>query len=205
MSEIDSRGNPQPLTGGIKDELLLLSSLVLFVGLVSTEAYYSYFSVRYQLLGLPSSHVIYRGLTVLIDAPYLLVPYLAAAIWLWLSNHAKLDGRHRWHRLRGPLAYALIVCVPGITYPLARHAGVAQARADLRAAGSSLPRVLTMEVSRNGGNLHVYGDEDRLRLLLTTPDHVIVFPLPENSNQIPVIRRFLKGDVHVIETEARTR
>ena len=99
MSGTESGSSPQPRAGLIKDELLTLSSLVLFAGIISTEAYYDSFSVRYRLLGLPSSHVVYRGLTILIDAPYLLVPYLLAAIRL-CSLIASQDGRFTYWFLR---------------------------------------------------------------------------------------------------------
>src|SRR5690242_5635927 len=44
----------EALSSTIKDELILISFLVLFVGIISTETYYHVFGVRYQFLSLPT-------------------------------------------------------------------------------------------------------------------------------------------------------
>jgi hypothetical protein len=45
------------LATALKEQLALLASLVLLVGLVSTDAYYASFQISYQQLALPTARV----------------------------------------------------------------------------------------------------------------------------------------------------
>src|SRR5438477_9600817 len=99
---------PVALPGIIKDQLILLSFLVLLAGIVSTETYYAVFGVKYQFLSLPSFHLIYRGLTSLFDAPLLLLTYAAAALWLVLDMYGAAKRWDRFLRYRGVASYGFL-------------------------------------------------------------------------------------------------
>jgi hypothetical protein len=134
------------LAGVIKDEIILIGSLIFFVGIISTDSYYNRFSITYQFLDLPTFHIIYRGLTAPLDSPSLFIPYLLAVGWLALDNFA---GRRQWKTyldFRGVLIYLLIVLLVAIAYPLARSAGERLAETDLRKDTSTLPRVVYLQL-----------------------------------------------------------
>jgi|SRR5471032_843545 len=185
------------MTSLLKEQLALLGSLVLFVGLVSTEAYYAAFQVSYQHLSLPASHVVLRGLTVLVDAPYLLLPYAAAVAWL-LRNDTK---RKKQSGVPAPvLTYVFLAALVCLTYPLAQHAGLAQADRDSREGTSRLPRVSRLELE--GADASVTPLEIPYRVLVTDGDFVfLIRPIPVGETATTAnTRRISKGRVHEIET-----
>jgi hypothetical protein len=183
----------------LKDELVLIGILVLLVGIASTEAYYGQFGVNYQFLSLSSSHVLYRGLTVLIDAPYLFVPYVAAVLWLSMNHYALLRGWARFPYLRLPLSYLVIMVLLLTTYPLARLAGKKEASLDIRERSCTLPRIHGL-ITKDGKTS--ISKSDNYRLLLTASDFVIIFtPLPESAEAAePFVRRLPKGDISEFAT-----
>lgn len=186
-----------PLAAAIRDELLLLGSLVVLVGIASLEAYYSAFGLRYQFIGMPSSHILYRGLTILLDAPLLLVPYTIAATWILIDRYAATDS---WvMRARAPMTYVLIVVLLLGTYPLARMAGLDQARQDMVEATTSLPRVLSI-LLENGESFEP--ERGEYRLLLVSADELVVF-LPEERrvrDAVPNVIHIKKSTVNTFNT-----
>src|SRR4051812_8536687 len=76
--EKDQKEKSVTIAAIIKDQLVILGSLVLAVGIISTHSYYAVFGIKYQMLDLPTFHMVYHGLLILIDAPYLLAPYFIA-------------------------------------------------------------------------------------------------------------------------------
>ena len=70
------------LASALKEQLALITFVVLFAGMVSTETYYAAFGIRYQLLELSVAHLVSRGLTAVVDSPFLLIAYVAAILWL---------------------------------------------------------------------------------------------------------------------------
>src|SRR5882672_3320256 len=106
----DKQGeNPPPISGIIKDQLVLISFLVFFVGIISTHTYYASFGIKYQFLDLPTFHIIYYGLLILIDAPYLVIPYVLVIAWLGLDGYSAASRLRRFTQLRGLLTYILII------------------------------------------------------------------------------------------------
>ena len=189
------------LSGLIKDEIVLITFLVFFVGIISTDRYYAAFGVKYQFLDMPPFHIIYRGLTVLIDAPYLLLPYAAAVAWLGFDSHAVARGWRGFTRFRGSATYALILLLLLITYPLALLAGDKQASRDIYEQSCTLPKIINLKVASEA-----YGFDRKYRLLVVDSDYLVIFkPLDQSEgesidNTIPNIKRFSKGDVHLVET-----
>ena len=168
------------------------------MGIISTDAYYAQFAVKYQFLNLPVSHIIYRGLTVLIDAPYLLLPYLLAVAWMAFDIYATKHLRSTFRTMRTIAAYSITLVILAVTYPLAVKAGIGQAQNDLYDKTSSLPHVVRLVTTKE----EFAGPDRNYRLLMTDASFVIVFkPLDANDRgAVPHIKRFSKGDIYVIET-----
>jgi hypothetical protein len=201
--ELQEKESPQKedstFSSIIKDEILLIGLFVLFIGIIHTETYYSAFGVRYQFLELPTFHVIYRGLTAIIAAPYLLIPYVLAIGWLGFERYITSEKRPRLLRFRRLVSFFVIFILLVITYPLARLAGQREAKSDLYVETSALPQILNLELS---GDV-VYGPEAGYRLLVVDSDYLVVFkPLKQSDiSAAPIIKRFSKGGVNVIETD----
>lgn len=201
-------GNTQSISASLKDELLLIGFLVLFVGIISTDTYYAAFGVRYQFLSLPSFHIVYRGLTVLRDAPYLLLPYGLVVIYFWLDRdidqRAMNFGSQRWRTL---LSYVVILAMLAVTYPLARRAGRSVAELDLHETTSTLPEVVYLGIDEDANQDQeisdtLVDDQTSYRLLLIQSDYVVIFkPIKAGApNYFPNIKWIEKGDLKVIET-----
>src|ERR1041385_7956062 len=167
----DKREKSATIIEIIKDQLVILGSLVLAVGIISTHSYYAAFGIKYQTLDLPTFHIVYHGLLILVDAPYLLVPYFIAVAWLCFGSYASTRDWNKFITLRIPLTYALILGLFVVTFPLARLAGTKQADADLHEQTSRLPRIVNMELS-NGTK---YGFGDGYRLLEADSTYTTVF------------------------------
>jgi hypothetical protein len=182
----------------IKDQLILISSLIFFVGIVSTHTYYAVFGIKYQFLDLPTFHIIYHGLIILVDAPYLLIPYILSIAWMVSDNYLNLNLLTRLIKYRAFFTYILIVILLGCTYPLAQIAGRRQAEVDLYENTSTLPKIVYMDLA--DGQKYTLGNGYRL-LVVDSTYNIIFKPLePGDESTLPNIKRISKGKVNVIET-----
>jgi hypothetical protein len=190
--------SPAPISGIIKDQLVLIGFLIFFVGIISTHTYYASFGIKYQFLDLPTFHIIYHGLLILIDAPYLIIPYLVAVVWLGLDSYTKVKRWRKLAQLRGVLTYILVIPLLAISFPLARHAGEKLADVDLHENSSQLPKIVNLQLSSG----EKYGMADQYRLLVVDSTYTVIFkPLdPGDNSTLPNIKRFSKSQINVIET-----
>ena len=97
------------LIGPLKDQIALLALLVTLAGLASTEAYYARFDLQYQFLGLPATHIVYRGIGIVSAHLYVVLPYALASAWL-----LKLAGQVaplRSERFQLMLTYGIVLIV----------------------------------------------------------------------------------------------
>lgn len=188
----------QTLAAVIKDEIILIGSLVFFVGIISTDTYYSKFGISYQFLDLPTFHIIYRGITMVLDAPCLVIPYILAVVWFVVDSFAAKKGHVGFIHYRGPTTYLVILILLAISYPLASRAGSKKAKADLYQATSMLPKIVYLELKT--GEKFTLGDG--FRLLVIDSSYVVFFkPLEANATStFPNIKRFPKENANVIET-----
>jgi hypothetical protein len=198
MKEKDKREDESEstsLASVLKEEVLVLGFLILYVGIVSADAYYRYFGVKYQLLNLPS--VQYRGSILLFYSPSLLVPFTLVAIWLIVDRYA-MKTYARFRRARHIAVYVVMLLILLIAYQLAVRAGMKEAEKDMYETSSSLPKVVKLVTAKET----LIGADSNLRLLMVDEDFVIVFePLkPSETEAFPHMKRFAKGDVNVIET-----
>src|SRR5581483_643969 len=169
---------------------------ILFVGIISTDAYYSAFGMKYQFLHLPPFHIIYRGMTVLLVYPYLFIPYSFTVLLLVIDFYAARKKWAKYFLFRSLQTYLLLFLLLALTYPLAVNAGWKGAKLDMREK-STLPRVITLNMKNAS-----FGGQDNLRLLIADSDYVVVFqPIDEvRGATSPLVQRYLKGDVYVLET-----
>ena len=128
----------------LKENLALLSLMVVLAGTSSSDSYYAVFGVRYQSLDLPASHILFRGLTAVWGYPPLGIAYLAAlAIMAGQSRVAVLLGgldRVRW------LNHAAIVLAVVVAWAGGNRAGSQAARQDASSASSSLPLISRIDL-----------------------------------------------------------
>lgn len=188
MGGMTQSSAPAGLASALKEQLALITFVVMFAGLVSTETYYSAFGIRFQVLALSIPHLVSRGLTAVIDGPFLLLAYLTAIVWL--AAGAAWTGVQR-PRLAGfiPLiSYALIFVVVAVAYYSAVAAGRHAAERDLAGATSRLPTVQAMN-SADGKPLPYHG----FRLLTVGADTVALFKPAQSRAESPFIH-LLKRD-----------
>lgn len=184
------------LIGPLKDQIALLALLVTLAGLASTEAYYARFNLQYQFLGLPASHIVYRGISIVRSGLFVCLPYLLASSWLLLvaSRIAPLHSE----RIQLTLTYFIVLVVTIATYGLAWLAGSQQAGRDRVESTCTLPKVMAASMK----DLPDIDAGQKYRLLLMDNDTIVVFkPLGSaSSDQAPLIKRIAKDAVRIIET-----
>ena len=184
------------LIGPLKDQIALLALLVTLAGLASTEAYYARFNLQYQFLGLPASHIVYRGISIVRSGFYVCLPYLLASGWLMVvaSRTALLHSE----RIQLTLTYLIVLVVTITTYALAWLAGAQQADRDRVEGTCTLPKVMA-EVMKDLPDIDA---GQKYRLLLMDNDTIVIFkPLASpGSDRSPLIKRVSKDAVRTIET-----
>lgn len=190
------RSSGATLIGPLKDQIALLALLVTLAGLASTEGYYTHFNLQYQFLGIPATHIVYRGISIVWSGFYVCLPYLAASSWLLI-----IAGRAtplRSERFQLTLTYAVVLVVTIATYLLAWLAGGRQADRDRVESTCTLPRVMAAAI-KDMDNIDA---GKKYRLLLMDNDYIVIFQ-PTNSaysDQPPLIKRFSKDVVQSLET-----
>lgn len=131
---------PKDLAEILKAQLGMVALVVLLSGTVYADAYYSQFGLKLSSMGFPSSYVLYRGITAVMVAPSVAIPYLLSILWMlideWYSDKWVL-----WRRLRVPTTYFVLLLVLASSYLLAYRAGVRRALDDMRMETSTLPRI----------------------------------------------------------------
>jgi len=175
----------------IKDQLIILSFLVLYVGIVDTEAYYSAFGVRYQLLSFPSFHVMYRGLTAVRAAWYLAIPYVLILLWFYFEERHK-DRLSPGTRILVSSMMAIVLV--SISYPIAQYVGFQEAYKDMNEKTSRLPMIACLR----------YTDDKECRyqhhrLLLSIGDEIILFQ-PVSRPSYPNVIHLKRGGVDEFTT-----
>lgn len=186
----------------IKEQLSLLSLLVFFVGIVSTETYYAAFNVKYQTLSLPVFHIIYRGLTAILHNWLILGVYVLAALWLALQDAIVASASQKHNILAAILPYLFVGFVVVANYCLARDAGNTAAREDMYESTCTLPRIISIKTRGGDPPCDKYTDA---RLLISDGAYVVLFwPLKsENKESVPNIFRLGKEEADVIETSVK--
>jgi hypothetical protein len=177
----------------LRDQIALLGMLVFFAGVVETEQYYRMFSLKYQSLSIPVSHLVYRGATAVLEWPLLVAPYFLALAWLLGSVRFPIALRMN----PVPVVNAtVLILVVVLTFAIAQKAGTNEAQADFVELTCQLPKIKRIAAKRAAGL-----DDGRYRLLTVTSDYVIMYqPLEQDVRyEIPKVKFIRKEDIDAIE------
>jgi hypothetical protein len=178
------------VASALKEQLALLSFLVLFAGIVATETYYTAFGVRYQILDLGLPHLIYRGVTAVLHSAVLGLAYAIAILWLAVgADYVAARGRYA-ARLAPLGTYAVIVGVVAASYFAAIESGRRSALQDQSAAASLLPTIRAIQ-SSTGAALPFQG----FRLLAAGKDTVLIFKPVSSDAEAPFIHVFRRDQI----------
>jgi hypothetical protein len=173
----------------LSENLALLALLVLLAGISSTESYYAYFGLSYQLLDLPSDHIAYRGLTAVFESFWITAIYIAAIAAVSCQFLLRLFlGRSRrvqWFN------YLLVVLFSFTAWWAGRHVGQVAAREDAT-VGSRLP--LVSRITLKGASSDKITAVDQFRLLLQSRDGAYIFRPVDNANSETPIVKFLSTE-----------
>ena len=157
-----------------------------------------------QFLSLPSFHLIYRGLTSLIDAPLLVIVYAAAALWLVFDMYAAAKRWNRFLQYRGVASYVFLTLLLLMAYAGARVAGRREAERDLVEQTCSLPKIVNLSTSKG----ETFSLDRKYRLFMVDGDYIMVFkPVDPGEgdgqtleNTVPKMKRLKKEDLGTFET-----
>ena len=191
-----------PMLKALKENLSLLSLMVVLAGTSSTDAYYSAFGLRYQFLSVPASHILFRGITAVWAYPLLAVPYLLAlAMAAGQSRRALLLGgldKARWANHAAVAAFVAAAWWGGA------HAGDSTARSDMSSAGSGLPVVARIAMRPSATEGVPTSPAEGYRLLMQGADGIRIFKaVSDPRTESPLVRFIAMGGIDAIAVCAR--
>lgn len=92
----DGSSNVVDITRALRDQLALISVLVLFAGIRFIEAYYWQFGIALSTIDFSVQYLIYRGLLAVFESPWIGVAYLGCVVWLAFAGSICLKGKIVW-------------------------------------------------------------------------------------------------------------
>jgi hypothetical protein len=180
-----------------KADFLLIGAFLLLLGLISTDAYYRNFGLRFQFLTYPWNLIVFRGVLTVVRYPllWLLVIPIVVAIQVdrWLAAAA-------WFRYNGwrigivyVLAAVVIVCMPS----LGTLIGSKEAKEDRYFSKSTLPKLY--KIVGTGG---VQEPCDNCLLLLMDSSEIVYFSgIPDGGQDVqPRAKIRSRSTIDSIET-----
>lgn len=180
-----------------KSEFLLLGAFLLLLGIISTDAYYRSFGLRFQFLSYPWNLIIFRGLLTVVRFPplWLLVGMIVIVIEIdrVLASATKFPYQ-RWRiSIVYTMAAILVACMPR----LGTFVGSKEAAQDMRWQGSTLPRIYKI-VASDGTEQHC----DSCLLLLMDSSQVVYFSglTDGGMNDLPRTKILARSAIQSIET-----
>lgn len=181
----------------IKNYLALLGVLSVFMGMVSLDAYYQRFGLQYHFLNIPTSHSVYRGLTIITHAWYILIPFLIGGVWCSLIGSIFVKELPKWIQPNQLNTLFIIFVITSISYPLAWMAGDDGALEDLKISTTTLPKVMSINLKD-----YDYPVDKNLHLLTLTNKFAVLVRTVENPQYETPFTNFL--DLNLIY-EIKTR
>lgn len=192
----------------ITGNLFALGSLAFFIGSLNLESYYISFGLKYQYLGIPNHHILYRGITSVISSPYLIILYIAVMTWIGLEDISTVSKDRFASKMKRLLPYKtfiifiLIIVFLLLSVKISLLSGYSQAKIDMNVKTSTLPRVV--EITFSEKNQHALNEKlspfNDFRFLLSTRTHFIIFKPINNEGEIPKVVWIRIGDVNAFET-----
>jgi hypothetical protein len=185
-----------PSLGKIKDELFLITFFIICSGLVYTDSYYQQFGIKYQFLNLSLVDIIYRGLTLILHYPSILLPYFLAIGAMVIEIVLTRMGIKRFMDFKIPFAYLFLFINLLIIYPIADSAGTKQALRDMNAQSTGLPKIMYMEAFNGELTLQ---SKDNFALFSNNSDLIYYFQLVNNTSTKPIIKCIKKSDIKSLD------
>lgn len=179
----------------LKENLSLLSLMVVLIGTSSTESYYASFGLKYQMLNVPAAHILFRGLTAIWGLPLLALVYILALVIVACQPQiALLLGGLDRLRFANHAAIAIFVVLAWVG---GEYAGYSAAMADMKADISSLPLVSKMDFKDGASDQMPSSPSQGYRLLLQTTEGLRIFkPVQNPSSESPLIKFIPAGAIN---------
>ena len=178
----------------LKDNLSLVAILVVLSGTSSTEAYYSSFGLKYQLLNLPASHILYRGLTAALTyVPLAALYILVLALMVSQSRLALLFGGPDRVRF---VNHALIVALVIGGWFGGRQVGLQEAVKDSSTSKTTLPLVKSLTAHEQGVSVEVASPAEGYHVVLQTGAGLYLIQTVNNAEtEKPLVRFISSGSI----------
>jgi hypothetical protein len=188
----------KPQYGSIRDELFLISFIVLCAGLVFTDAYYQRFGYRYQAFNFSTLHIIYKGLTMVFTSPFMLIPYVLTIFMVIFELFAIRKNIYTFLSFRIPILYTFIIINLLIVFSLAKNTGEKQAALDMNMETTGLPKIRLLQ----SVELTIKAPIDNYLLFVVDDNFVTYFEPLKNSQEAayPIIKRVAKSQVIFLDT-----
>jgi hypothetical protein len=183
--------------GKLKDELFLITFFIICSGLVYTDSYYQQFGIKYQFLNLSLMDIIYRGLTLILHSPAILIPYFFAMLAMIVEIICTRKAIKFLLDFKLPLAYLFLFANLLIIYPIADHAGRQQALKDMNAKTTGLPKIIYMDAVE--GEVKIQYPLQQFALFSNNTDLILYFELSANKNTMPIIKSIKKSDIKYLD------
>ncbi|MBF0612758.1 MAG: hypothetical protein HQL55_16670 [Magnetococcales bacterium] len=181
-----------------RDNLGLLSLVVVLIGVSSTDAYYGAFGLKYQLLSIPANHLLYRGLTSVFDSFYVSICYIASVFVIVCQGRlAVLFGSIDRVRF---LNYAFVIVISIISWFSGLQIGRNLAMEDYTVDKSNLPMVQKILYKKDSNASEIDGAVKDYRILLqTNAGFYLLRPVKDPHTESPLIQYISGGSIEVIK------
>lgn len=145
------------VVSNIRQQVLNISILIVIFGIVSTDSYYSLFGLRYQDIGLPYDHLVYRGFLLPLKKPLFLLLYFFIFIATAYANSSFTIrlGALLFDKTATFVVVSVICLVVG--FKLARNAGADFAISDVYARTTALRQLIKFHSTNPEKNSLVNG------------------------------------------------
>ncbi len=184
----------------VREQLFLISIIVLFSGLVFIDSYYQRFGLKHQITDFSVTHIAYKGLIMIKFYWWIIIPYALTAGFSWFEIVAIRSDWKGLLDLRIPIMYIFLFVVFSTVYYIADKAGMRRAQLDLSSETSELP-VIDEIVSKQ---LTYYDGKKNYLLFLDSKDYIIVFESIDlkrgEDNTVPTILRIPRQEIFEIRT-----
>jgi hypothetical protein len=164
-----------------RQQLLYLSILIVTFGIVSTDSYYHSFGLRYQEIGLPYDHLVYRGFLLPLKQPYFLALYAIVIFSVFYAN-ANFILRFWFIKMNRIVTfYVLSLLAVLIGFLMAYNTGISIAMSDVYPTTTGLRQLRTFHAADAYKNTFVgelLGEKAAILIVRRTSNELILVREP---------------------------
>jgi hypothetical protein len=132
---------PQSFAEIAKNDFILIGAALLYLGLVSTDAYYRSFGLRFQFLSYPWNLIVFRGILTVVRFPILWLPIAFIVVALQIDRALIAKGRFGRQYLRMASLYLLSAGFIWWMTNAATSIGLKEATSDMFWETTTLPHI----------------------------------------------------------------